>query len=476
MVAASFCFFLFFFLLVGIASAFQSRGTNQDYLIAGRSVAPWLVALSAVATNNSGYMFTGMIGFTYLNGWSSIWLMFGWLAGDFIGSMVIHRRLREAAERTGAQSFSGVLSEWNGGEFRLLRPLCGIISIVFLGAYAAAQLNAGSKALHVLFGWDLSLGAWIGSGIVLVYCLSGGIRASIWTDAAQSLVMVVSMGVLCFVSLDRAGGWSEALGALRATGGGYMGWFPPSHPGGPFFGPLLFVAGWMFAGFGVVGQPHVMIRFMTLDSPGAMGRARLWYYGWFFVFYALTIGVGLMSRLLIPDPGRFDAELALPMLALDLLPPVLVGLMLAGLFAATMSTADSVILSCSASLTRDFLRATRDRIRLTKLATLTVTVFALVIALRGSKSVFHLVLYAWAVLAAAFGPLLFVYARGGRPRERLAVSMVLGGALTIFLWEGAGLSSWIYEIAPGILTGFLIYAAGRAAGWTEKAAKNPALE
>lgn len=462
MVIFSFCFFLLLFVIIGISSLTQSKHNTHDYLLAGHNVPAWLVGLSAVATCNSGYMFTGMIGFTYAFGWSSVWLMIGWLTGDFLGSLFIHKNLRIATEKTDVHTFSAVLSHWNGTNYHLLRFLGGIISIIFLGAYAAAQFNAGSKALHVLFGWDISVGAIIGSFIVLAYCFSGGIRASIWTDAAQSVVMIASMGILLWVAIEEVGGVAATFQKLTEVKPGYMHWFPDNLPVKGFLGPLLFILGWIFAGFGVVGQPHIMIRFMAMKKPQSIRPARFYYYGWYFLFYAVTIGVGLMARLLIPIKERFDAELALPILSLDLLPPLLVGLMLAGLFAATMSTADSLILSCSASLTRDFFPHHQKRqFLITKLGTVCVTLFALWIALNGNKSVFHLVLYAWAVLAAAFAPLLAVYCLKQRPSQPLALAMMIGGILTIFIWKGFGLAEYIYEIAPGILAGFLIFGIGK---------------
>lgn len=460
MIVASFLAFLLIFVAIGLWSMRRSRRNSIDYLLAGRNVPPWLTALSAVATNNSGYMFIGLIGYTYATGLAAIWMMLGWICGDFIASSFIHRRVRLATESSDVHTFSGLLSRWQGGNYRVLRFITGLLILLFLGTYAAAQLSAGSKALQVLFGWQHWTGAVIGAVMVLLYSFAGGIRASIWTDAAQSVVMIAAMALLMVVALDQIGGWTAFVAGLHAVGPGYMSPFPPVEGFGPWLGPLLFVAGWLFAGFGVVGQPHIMIRFMALDDAANLQAARVWYYGWFTLFWSAAIVVGLGARLLLPEADSFDAELALPTLALQLLPEVLVGVILAGIFAATMSTADSLILSCAAALTRDFHWQKQDRYWLTKLGTVAVTLGALGIALSGNKSVYDLVLDAWGVLASAFAPLLTVYALGARVSERVAVAMLLAGVATMYGWSLYGPSA-VYAVAPGISAGLLVFVAAR---------------
>lgn len=457
MIVASFGGFLALFVIIGILSTLKNRHTNADYLLAGQSVKPWLVALSAVATNNSGFMFIGMIGYTYAVGLSSIWLMIGWIFGDFLASTFIHKRLRVVTEKENVLSFAGVLSRWHGTDYRRLRVVGGLITVAFLGAYAAAQLNAGSKALYVLFDWDYAVGASIGAGMVLLYCFAGGIRASIWTDAAQSFVMIVAMGLLFFVAASEIGGLNKFFTALGSISPSYMDLFPGDMSLGVFAGPFLFVLGWIFAGFGVVGQPHIMVRFMTMDAPENMNRVRVYYYSWYIAFYTLTVCAGLAARLLLPEVGNFDAELALPTLAQQLLPELLVGLILAGLFAATMSTADSQILSVTAAITHDFTNGKKISYVMTKLTTVLVVAVALGIALFGNESVFSLVIIAWSALGAAFAPLLAVYALGGKPSEKMALTMMCSGLGAMLLWRYFGLSDIVYEVAPGILVGLLPY-------------------
>lgn len=460
LVAAVFIGSLLLFLILGVASARRSRGTREDYYLASRGVAPWLVGLSAVATNNSGYMFIGLMGYTYVAGLSSIWLMAGWIAGDFIASLFIHRKLREAAAATGSTSFIGVLAHWHAGQSPWLRlqRFAALIALLFLLTYASAQLVAGSKAIHTLLGWPLWSGAVLGAVLVGIYCFSGGIRASIWTDAAQSFVMIFAMGALLLAALQALGGFDEAILRLHAVPS-FMDWFPRDLALPGISGGVLFALSWLFAGFSVIGQPHVMVRFMALDQPRHIVIARWWYYVWFTLFYGMATGVGMLSRVYLPDAGSFDAELVLPTMAAHLLPGFGAGIVLAAIFAATMSTADSLILSASAAVTHDLLPHRIETTRLLKIATLLITGFSLMLALIGPQSVFGVVVFAWSGMASAFGPLLFVYALGARPTEPQAMAMMVVGLTVAVGWRLLGWHDAVYEGMPGMLAGLLIFAA-----------------
>ncbi|RLT88055.1 MULTISPECIES: sodium/proline symporter [unclassified Ketobacter] len=456
---ASFLFFLGLFVAIGLSSVLSSRQTKQDYYLASSSVSPALVGLSAVATNNSGYMFIGVIGYTYATGLAAIWIMVGWILGDFLASIYVHRRLRKATEASGEVSYAGVLSNWYGGRHDSLQRLIGLVSLVFLLAYASAQLVAGSKALQVLFGWPQWAGAVMGATLVLAYCWAGGIRASIWTDAAQSVVMIVAMGLLLVVATSALGGidgsWQK-MGAID----GFLDWFPKDMVLPGLAGGILFAISWAFAGMSVIGQPHIMVRFMALDDQSRMLRARAWYYLWFLAFYAMATGVGMLSRVYLGDPAAFDAELALPTMAQELFPPVLVGLVLAGIFAATLSTADSLILSCSAALTHDVLPHNIENTREIKMVTAVVCALALGWALLNRESVFSLVILAWSGLASAFAPLLLVLCFGLRPSQRLSIIAVVVGFLVSLVWRFAGLHGAVYEGMPAIIAGLAVLLVG----------------
>jgi SSS family solute:Na+ symporter/sodium/proline symporter len=307
-----------------------------------------------------------------------------------------------------------------------------------------------------VLGFDPRAGAVAVALVVIAYSIVGGLRASIWTDGAQSLAMLVAMGLLFIIGVEGVGGLSGAIDQWSDVPG-FLNLFPDDLLLAGAAGMALFVLGWMFAGLSVVGQPHVMVRFMALDDERSMMRARAWYYGYFTLFYALATGVGMLSRIYLPDLASMDPELALPEMALELLPPVLVGLILAGIFAATMSTADSLVLSCSAAITHDLTPERLERPWLLKAATAITTLVALGLALSGSQSVFSLVILAWSTLASAFAPLLALLALNRKVSEPVAIALMFTGVATALIWRfGLGWHSDVYEGLPGILLPLVI--------------------
>ncbi len=274
---------------------------------------------------------------------------------------------------------------------------------------------------------------------------------------AQSAVMVLAMNLLLFVGIYEAGGPAALWDRLIAIDPQLVSFVPESLP----FGFAMFLLGWFVAGFGVVGQPHIMVRAMTLESPEKMATARRVYVVWNALFSVSSVGVGLVARALLTDSTGFDPELAMPMLSMELLPSVLVGLVLAGLFAATMSTADSQVLSCAAAVTQDIAPHPERGHRYTKLGTIFVTAIVLALALEGG-SVFGLVILAWSGLGASLGPLLVVRSLGGNPHPVTAIAMMVVGFLAALCWGeyGLGYSVGLNEALPGMLVGFAIFGIG----------------
>ncbi len=402
-IAITFIGFMLLFTGVGIYSATQKQNNTTDYLLAGRSVNPWFTALSAMSTGQSGFLFIGQVGYAYKIGISSIWLSIGWALGDYIAWWLFFRKLREISEETETETVSGFLGQNTNG-VRVITVISALITIAFLGTYAAAQLAAGSKALSAVFNWDYRIGVVIGTVIVVIYCFSGGIRASIWTDTIQAIVMIFSLLLLLVVSIIKCGGFNGLLTQLGGIDPALVNLSPADLP----LGFIPFFLGWTVAGFGVVGQPHIMVRAMAIDNAQNVAKARDIKAIASLIAAFASLGVGLTARVLLPELLNSNgSELALPLLALNLLPAALVGLMLAGVFSATMSTADSQILSCSAALTQDVFPQFAHSYKIVKLGTLTVTATVFVIALAENQSVFFLVTFAWSALASALGSIVY---------------------------------------------------------------------
>lgn len=471
MVTISFVLCLLAFAAIGGASVRHSKKTTNDYLVAGGSISPWLAGLSAVATNNSGFMFIGMIGYTYAYGLESVWLMVGWIVGDLMMSFLTVRKIKERTDRFKFNSYGSLMANWFGDRNRITRILASILIVVFLGIYAAAQLKAGSKATVALLNWPPNTGILIGAVIVLFYSAAGGIRASIWTDAAQAIVMLVGMLLLMINGIHYLGGPDLLMDKFAAVDPHFLSWFPQRSP----MGILLFIVGWLFGGIAIVGQPHVVVRFMTLQSVESIKAMRVYYYAWFTFFYASTIVVGMLARVILDIPlGQFDAEMALPKVTIQLFSTIplfgkaLIGLILAALFAATMSTADSLVLSCSASVTHDITEQPIKALWVSKLTTAMVVMFATLIAISGNDSIFNLVLDAWAMLGSAFVPLLVANVMGRKTSELVEVTMILTGLAAFIVASKSGVGAVIYCAAPGILAGFIPFGLAALLGKVRK--------
>lgn len=451
------------FVVIGTASTRVARAEVSDYLVAGRAVSPWVAGLSAVASNNSGFMFIGAIGFTYHYGLAAFWLFFAWLAGDYASWFLVHRQLRARSEAQDNDSVTGFLAHDGTTTDRGLQLVLGALTVVFLTLYAAAQLKAGGKALESTLGWAPQSGVAIGAVMVAVYSFAGGIRASLWTDVAQAMVMVCAMlglTAVCHAEVAPLAGLVDALAALDPA---LVQWTPADAR----LGLLPYALGWFLAGFGGVGQPHMIVRAMTVSSPEAVTTMRRVYFSWYLVFSALTMLVGLYARVHFSSTGAaaFDKETALPLLATAHLAPFWVGMILAALFAASMSTADSQVLASSASLTQDIAPRHRESYLAAKVATLSVVAVATGVALVGPDSVFTLVTLAWGLMMTAFAPLMIARVRGWRLSTPWALGAAALGLGAMLLWRDLwGLGDAMYEGAVGFLVSMPLVALGARRG------------
>ena len=442
----SFLLFMGFFAGVGLASMRVKQDTTDDYLVAGRGMHPALAALSAVSTWNSGYMFIGFIGFIFVQGYSGIWIGLVSTLGQAVAWIWLYKFIQKEGAERGVRSLSSLVSKTRGAPEA---KLAGILSVVFLAIYAAAQLVAGGVALRAMLGWSEMVGILIGFVLVVAYCYAGGIRASIWTDAAQSCVMIVGSTILCYVAVSEVGGFSGLHGTLRDIDPGMVNLFPADLT----FGVTLWIGAFFLGGLGVAGQPQVVSRVMTLKDDKDRKEAAIWFFVWQTPFIALMFIIGLACRAIFLDLDASQAQDGLPLLAMEVLNPFLAGVILASIFAATMSTADSQVLACTAAITDDVKPEWSQEHKTTKIVTLVVAVFATLIALVGQQfpgfgdSVFALVVLAVYGLGGIFVPLLLIRMMGYEPDTEHTIWMMVAALSTVIVWS---FSPWGQDIFPSI--------------------------
>ncbi|DAC44812.1 MAG TPA: sodium/proline symporter, partial [Candidatus Poseidoniales archaeon] len=462
LIIISFLFFMFIFAGVGLASIRVKKDTTDDYLVAGRGMHPALAALSAVSTWNSGYMFIGAIGFTYMMGYNIIWMAVMSMMGQILAWAWLYKFIQKEGRDRGVRSLSSLVAEKAGAPEA---KLAAVLSVLFLSIYAAAQLTSGGKALLVMMGWPELVGILIGFVLVVAYCYAGGIRASIWTDAVQSCVMIVGSLILCWIALGDVGGFSGLNAGLESQDPALTNIMPPNL----IFGLSLWAFAFFLGGLAVAGQPQVVSRVMTLGSDKDRKEAMLWFFVWQTPFLILMTFIGLASRVIFSE-NDFDPELGLPMLAMDTMPAIGVGMILASIFAATMSTADSQVLACTAAITDDIKPEWRDDHKTTKKVTLFVAAFATAISVAGlyvpgGDSVFALVVLAVYGLGGVFVPLLIIRWAGYKPDTTHSISMmvaafagVIGWTIVLpimgFSWSGA---DGIFPSVPGMGAAFAVH-------------------
>lgn len=449
----SFTLFMLFFAGVGLASMRVKKDTTDDYLVAGRGMHPALAALSAVSTWNSGYMFIGFISFVYLMGYAAIWIGVISTVGQLVAWIWLYRHIQREAAKQNVRSLSSLVSTTRGAPEA---KLAAILSVLFLSIYAAAQLTAGGVALNAILGWEKIIGILIGFVLVVAYCYAGGVRASIWTDAAQSVVMIAGSTLLCITALSEVGGFSGLHDQLTIVDPATTEMFPY----GLKFGLALWLFAFFLGGLGVAGQPQVVSRVMTLGEDKDRIQAMIWFFVWQTPFIALMFIIGLVSRAIFFD-GSFDPEMGLPVMALEVLSPFWVGLILASIFAATMSTADSLVLACTAAITDDVKPEWSEDHKTTKRVTLFMAVFATLISLVAlwtkNDSVFDLVVLAVYGLGSIFIPLLILQIMGYKPDSVHTIVMMVTALTSVTVWSLSDYSSDIFPSIPGIGSAFIAH-------------------
>jgi sodium/proline symporter len=366
-------------------------------------------------------------------------------------------RLRKSTHEAGAVTVTQYLLARFGSNSSAIRIISvAIITAAMLG-YVAAQMNAAGKAFDAVFHLPYSYGVLIGAAIILTYTVTGGFRAICWTDVIQAGFMVVALIGMPIITLAHLGGIGNVYSTLQSSSPELL-----SFSGGRAGYALIgFVVGMFGIGFGYPGQPQILARFMAARDRETIRRGGIIAFIWFFLVYVGAILFGLLARAYYG--ALADAEQALPLACGELLPPILGVFVIAAIVSAICSTADSQLIVVSSALSRDvFLRgnstdsSNREAgsrfLRLDRIMLVALGLISVYFALQESRLIFSFVLYAWAVLGAAFGPVVILGLMWKRTTKAGAISgMLVGTVVAVFWREVDVLSAALYELVPAFL-------------------------
>lgn len=419
---------IYLVVLLGIGIWAQRRiGDTEDFHLAGRRMGPIVAALSASASSSSAWTLLGMSGAAYAWGLQAVWLIPAVVSGFFINWVFIAPRLQPASHANQALTLVEFLGKGtDASSERMLRTLGAAVILFCFTFYVAAQFQAAGTAISTAVPVSATVAMIVGALIVIVYVFLGGFWAASVTDALQGLMMLLVALVLPVVALVAVGGPAALWQGLVALD-------DPSlvrlvdQPG--LLLAMVFVAGLFGIGLGYPGQPHVVNRFMALESADQVGFARNVALAWATIIYIGMVILGLSGRVLLPELA--DAESVLLDLAVDLLPAVLGGLITGGVLAAIMSTSDSQLLVAGSAVSHD-LRRGRISLTMDRAVIVLLGIAAVLLALFFPATIFDRVLFAWQALGNAFGPLLIVMLFFGTVPARFRLgAMLVGFALTV---------------------------------------------
>ncbi len=463
---------LYFILMIGIGlyAWRKSTGTSEGYMLAGRNLPPSVAALSAGASDMSGWLLLGLPGALYAAGLVEAWIGIGLFAGAVVNWIVVAPRLREQTESYGnALTIPQFLANRFPESATTLRVVSAVVIVVFFSVYTAASLVAGGKLFETAFPdlmpWlgmsDYMTGIVITALVVLAYTMVGGFLAVSLTDFVQGIIMMLALVIMPLVVMFGSGG--ESGGSLADV----------DVPGFLSLTEGLTLLGFVSAvtwGLGYFGQPHIIVRFMAIDTVEKVARARTYGLSWMAVSLAGAVAMGLAGRAYAQRSGLVieDPETIFIILSEMLFHPLVTGFLFAALLAAIMSTISSQLLVSSSSLTEDFYRlflrkqaSEKEAVNVGRISVALVAIAAIVIAGDPESQVLALVANAWAGFGAAFGPLIVLALTWKGMNGYGAVAGLVTGTLVVGIWIALGLNSafiggqGLYEIVPGFIAAWI---------------------
>ena len=444
-------------LLLGFVAWRRTRSLD-DFILGGRSLGSWVTALSAQATDMSGWLLMGLPGLAYASGFDSIWLLLGLLVGTWLNWRFIAATLRDATERFGnALTVPDYLENRFDDRTNSLRAFSAVVILLFFVFYTSSGFVAAGRLFEALFGMPYIEAMLWGTAAMLAYTFLGGFLAVSWSDVLQGTLMFFTLILVAILGVSMAGGIETTFSRLEALDAQFLDPFIADDGAKLGWIGIVSLLAW---GLGYFGQPHILARFMAARSVSHITVARRVAMGWVITVLVAAVVVGLSARLVLPvELSGPDTEKVFISMSTTFLPPIFAGICLAGVMAAIMSTASAQLLVASSALANDLYRSLwrRDASRsellwIGRLAVLLIALLAMWLARNPDNTVLSLVAWAWAGFGAAFGPVV-ILSLYWKPMTRAgALAGILVGGLTVVLWKQLAPLGGIfelYELLPG---------------------------
>ena len=469
--------------VIGIGFAFARRAnrSSDDYFLGGRTLGPWVTAMSAEASDMSGWLLMGLPGVAYWCGVAdAAWTAIGLGLGTYINWLITSRRLRRYSEKANAITLPEFFSNRFHESGKVIMTIAALFILIFFTVYASSCLVTCGKLFSTLFGFDYVPMMIVGAVFVLLYTIIGGFLAESASDFMQAVVMIIALVIVVTVGCISAGGIDDVLTNAGQIPG-FLDFFGIATPvtdangvqqvvnGAPQFGEAgtysaLSVASCLAWGLGYFGMPQVLLRFMAIREEHELTRSRRIATVWVVISLTVAVFIGIMGRQLFPTEltTSSDAENVFILLATRLLPPVIAGLVMAGILAATISSSDSYLLIAASAFAKNIYQglvkkdaSDKQVLWMSRLALLVICAIAIVIALDENSVIFTIVSFAWAGFGATFGPLMLFSLFWKRTNRAGAIAGMIGGGVMVFVWNLlvrplGGL--WdIYELLPAFI-------------------------
>ena len=466
---------------IGVVFAKRANASSDAYFLGGRSLGPWVTAMSAEASDMSGWLLMGLPGVAYWCGISdAAWTAIGLALGTYVNWLIVSKRLRRYSEKAGnAITLPEFFSNRFHEKTKVIMTIAAVFILIFFTIYAASCLVTCGKLFSTLFGLPYVPMMIVGAVFVLLYTLLGGFLAESASDFMQAIVMVVALSVVLVLGCAAAGGLGAVIENAKSIPG-FFDFFGIATPvtvdgvqqavnGQPQFGEagsygLLSIVSTLAWGLGYFGMPQVLLRFMAIRDEKELTRSRRIATVWVVISLSAAVLIGVMGRCLFPTglTTASEAENVFILLSTNLLPPLLAGFVMAGILAATISSSDSYLLIAASAFAKNLYQglfrksASDDQVlKISRLTLLAIAVIAMVIAADEDSVIFTIVSFAWAGFGATFGPLMLFSLFWKRTTRTGAVAGMIAGGSMVFIWKllirpmGGILD--IYELLPAFL-------------------------